>query len=241
MICKEFRGALIELSRGGLFDVNERARAVSHVSVCMACSRFFDAQLALTTTETALAGETVEISPPPELEALLRAEYAFHLRTRGGRFAKSATALAIAAALICAWLATPRRGWHAPEVASSAGFLPVAPPPVTAEPERRTAVRSPVRKRPAAPSRRPAQQAADSVEAPFVAIPYTIPLDPHEQAAVVRMEMPVAALTAVGLSVPTPDSSASAMADVIVGRDGRMRAIRLLSISNPNSERSNSR
>jgi hypothetical protein len=46
-----------------------------------------------------------------------------------------------------------------------------------------------------------------------------------------HLEMPVAALAAAGLTVTVPDPRASAQTDVIVGEDGRIRAIRLLSIS----------
>ena len=65
----------------------------------------------------------------------------------------------------------------------------------------------------------------------FVAIPYTAPLAPYENIRVVRMEVPVAALVAAGLPVQTPDAGALAQADVVVGQDGRARAVRLVSVS----------
>jgi hypothetical protein len=71
-------------------------------------------------------------------------------------------------------------------------------------------------------------------EQPFVAIPYVAPLDPYERAEVVRMELPVSALIAAGLQVDTDDARASVQADVVVGQDGRARAVRLVSISNVN-------
>jgi hypothetical protein len=82
----------------------------------------------------------------------------------------------------------------------------------------------------------PARSAAPSEdvqgsEQPFVPIPYVTPLGPYERAEVVRMEVPVAALIAAGLPVRTADPGARAQADVVVGQDGRMRAIRLISIS----------
>ena len=48
MSCRQWRNSLIEISRGGLFDVNERKRAVAHMSVCAGCSRLFDEQLTVT-------------------------------------------------------------------------------------------------------------------------------------------------------------------------------------------------
>lgn len=76
-----------------------------------------------------------------------------------------------------------------------------------------------------------AQDVAGS-EQPFVPIPYVTPLAPYERAEVVRMEVPVAALIAAGLPMQTADAGAQAEADVVVGQDGRARAIRLVSISN---------
>jgi hypothetical protein len=72
---------------------------------------------------------------------------------------------------------------------------------------------------------------------PFLPIPYTQPLQPGERAEVVRMLMPVAALIAAGFPVATSDASAEASADVIIGEDGRARAVKLISISERSIER----
>jgi hypothetical protein len=66
---------------------------------------------------------------------------------------------------------------------------------------------------------------------PFIAIPYTVPLGADEQATVVRMSLPVPALAAAGLPIVAPEPDALAQADVLVGQDGRARAVRVLSIS----------
>ena len=66
---------------------------------------------------------------------------------------------------------------------------------------------------------------------PFVPIPYVTPLGPYEQARVVRMEVPVSQLIAAGLPMRTADVGAQAEADVVVGQDGRARAVRLVSVS----------
>ena len=68
-------------------------------------------------------------------------------------------------------------------------------------------------------------------EQPFVPIPYVAPLGVYERAEIVRMEMPVAALIAAGLPMRIADPGARVEADVIVGQDGRARAVRLISIS----------
>jgi anti-sigma factor RsiW len=60
----------------------------------------------------------------------------------------------------------------------------------------------------------------------FVEIPYLAPLDPHENATVVRIQIRVATLIAVGYRV-TADPDAIVPADVLVGEDGRAHAVRV--------------
>ena len=81
---------------------------------------------------------------------------------------------------------------------------------------------------PAAPA------AVEQSEAPFVPIPYLAPPAPYERIEVVRMQLPVAALIAAGVPVRTADPGARVEADVMVGQDGRARAVRLVSNSNLN-------
>jgi hypothetical protein len=73
-----------------------------------------------------------------------------------------------------------------------------------------------------------------SQDQPFVPIPYVTPLAPYERANVVRVNVPVAALLAAGLPVAAADAGATAQADLVVGPDGRARAVRLVSISDFN-------
>jgi hypothetical protein len=65
-------------------------------------------------------------------------------------------------------------------------------------------------------------------EQPFVAIPYVAPLGKYERAEVVRMQLPVSALMAAGLPVRMTDPGLQVVADVLVGQDGRARALRLV-------------
>ena len=64
---------------------------------------------------------------------------------------------------------------------------------------------------------------------PFLAIPYVAPLAPYERASVTRMEIPVAALMAAGFQVHGVEPGGTVKADVLVGQDGRMHAVRLIS------------
>lgn len=71
-------------------------------------------------------------------------------------------------------------------------------------------------------------------EQPFIPIPYVLPPAPYERVEIVRMRVPVAALISAGLPVGSADPGAQAEADVLVGQDGRPRAVRLVSISSFN-------
>jgi hypothetical protein len=62
----------------------------------------------------------------------------------------------------------------------------------------------------------------------FTPIPYTLPLGDGESTRVVRMEIPIAELAAAGFRLPPIDPSAVVTADVILGDDGRPRAVRLV-------------
>jgi len=85
-------------------------------------------------------------------------------------------------------------------------------------------------KQPATPPAAEAQVDAEA-EQPFVPIPYVLPPAPYERVEVVRMMVPVAELIAAGFQMQTSDQGAEAEADVMVGQDGRPRAVRLISVS----------
>jgi hypothetical protein len=84
------------------------------------------------------------------------------------------------------------------------------------------AAMAPHRKAPAA------NRAGNQNDAPFVEIPYLPPLDPRENSVIVRMNIRVATLIAVGYRV-TADPEEIVPADVLVGEDGRAHAVRVLS------------
>lgn len=236
MSCNFQRGSLIEFASGRPLAARERENITAHVGVCAACRQFLEEQTELSQAMTEFAAGTTE-RPPAEVESAVLSEFAsrfvsstFASRRRfEGLWLRVAAAVVLAAAAIAGLVAIERTR-HAQPVASLRPGLP--------EPARQTSppiVNSPVAAATAFPARNraPKRRAPTSPasEAPFVAIPYTLPLDPRERATVMHLEMPVAALAAAGLTVTVPDPRASAQTDVIVGEDGRIRAIRLLSIS----------
>jgi hypothetical protein len=74
----------------------------------------------------------------------------------------------------------------------------------------------------------PVEQVQES-EQPFIGLPYITQPSPYDRIQVVRMEVPVAALIAAGLPMQGADPGARVEADVVVGQDGRARAVRLIS------------
>jgi predicted anti-sigma-YlaC factor YlaD len=73
----------------------------------------------------------------------------------------------------------------------------------------------------------PAEQAEATPEQ-FVAVPYVVPPAPYERTEVVRMQVSLSALEAMGFQVHTAQTGGSVTADVLCGQDGRVVAIALL-------------
>lgn len=75
--------------------------------------------------------------------------------------------------------------------------------------------------------RRPAPLAVEPAQTGFVRIPYVVPPLPYERTEIVHMNVPVAALIAVGFRRQEP-AGASVAAEVLVGQDDRPLAIRVV-------------
>lgn len=73
---------------------------------------------------------------------------------------------------------------------------------------------------------RPAPRTAGTDESGFVAVPFVPPIASYERSTVVSMQIPVANLLAEGYST-SADPSSVVQADVLLGEDGRMYAVRL--------------
>jgi hypothetical protein len=106
---------------------------------------------------------------------------------------------------------------HAP--ATGASSLPVAPHPMVS-----AGARPSGRVHPIARPRPPAVIRPSG----FVELPGAAALPAFESGAIVRMELPVASLPSYGVDISTGGASHPVEADVLVGQDGRARAIRLV-------------
>jgi predicted anti-sigma-YlaC factor YlaD len=74
----------------------------------------------------------------------------------------------------------------------------------------------------------PAPRHARTGENGFVAVPYVPPIASYERSSVVSMQIPVADLLAEGYTIAA-DPSNLVQADVLLGEDGRVHAVRLAS------------
>jgi hypothetical protein len=215
MSCTEYESDLMELARGGYITSARR-----HAEVCHDCATFLEQQMALTELEYRLYGDE---AAPGDLEGRLLAEF---LKTRRPKANPPARwygwwpgAAAIAAAMIFVWRPAPK-AVPRPTV-SVADMKPAAA--IAA-----SVVSSPA---PKAIPRRTEPKEPTGADGDFLQVPYTQPVDPWERTEVRRMTMPVAALVAAGFPLNASDPGAEASADVLVGEDGRLRAVRLISIS----------
>jgi hypothetical protein len=83
-------------------------------------------------------------------------------------------------------------------------------------------------------TRRPAPSGRElaAAEQPFVPVPNVLPLDSYEIGRVMRVDVPVSALIGAGYSLPLADPAGMVKADLLVGEDGRVHAVRLVSDTN---------
>ena len=170
--------------------------------------------------KTKLAREAAQTPISPAVEAALLKEFVAHAAACRVEFTRRiALAVAIAASLLAvAW--PSRKPVEKPQPKVAAMASQIQPVPVAIHPL------------PVTHKRKPKHAAPADIEQQFVRIPYSMPLAPYERAEVVRMEMPVSALAAAGIHISTPDTSARAQADLVIGEDGMARAVRLISILN---------
>jgi hypothetical protein len=191
-----------------------------HSEDCEHCRIVFERQRRLSAASKVLAAEAATFSAPASVEhALLREMTNLH-RLRRRRIVYSVVSGAMAAGLAFTVWMTHQTASRPPVVAIAPKMPQVIAPVLTA------VVPAVVK------HRSHAAKPAPTPQEPFIAIPYTLPLEPYERADVMRMDVPVAALIAVGLPMNMADPAALARADVLVGQDGRARAIRLVTSSN---------
>jgi hypothetical protein len=233
MNCREFERPLMDCARNRPMDAAVRAALTAHLEICRQCSRALERQIRLSAAMGALAERTADVSAPPSIEQAILAELDTVNAHARRRWIYAGVGAALAASLAMAW-------WLGSAPASKKMEAHVTPAPPAAvlqasapEPMEITPAAAPVKRGVKRAAKRGVKP-APKPEAPFIAIPYTLPLDPRERVDVVRMDMPVAALIAAGLPVGSADPASHVRTDVLVGQDGRARAVRLVAAVSSN-------
>lgn len=171
---------------------------------------------------------------PPRIESFLAARMGTNRRRKATRL-WGAICLVCTALILLIWFGRQPVGRppHAPQVTSGyqtqLGSLPMGSGTRPVGSERIAAAHRPdtltSRKR-----RTPAHPKEDevSMSAPFMAIPYAEPVAPFEQIDIYRVQLPRATLGLYGVPAPAGDLEFRVTADVAVGSDGVVRAVRFV-------------
>ncbi len=244
MDCNRFRELLADLDRPGVLSAELRDRAFEHAEACADCGQLLTESELLDAGLRRLAAREGDSQPPPLVEERLLNVF----RQRNVRAARETTwryaaAIGVAAVLLLAfgfWL-NQRAGERNARPGSETNHTFAAMSPVTQqEKEKISAAELPAGERMAQSSHSVAESAkresasadalvsdADSA-AEFIPLPDADP-GPMDDGAVVRVEMPRAALANFGLPVEAMEGDGTIRADLIVSADGTPQAIHVLS------------
>ncbi len=236
MDCSQFQKIVHDLERPGTEGFALRESALAHAESCSHCAPLMTGAESLDAALRALAASNGEQQASPRVGTALIEEFR---RQRAAssrrRVQRQIAALGAAAAILLALgFSLYRRTTAGPGVAPVTNVTekisapPVASPTVVPE-------ASPV----AVPAESlqqnqvVASQSDESAYATnFVPLPYADDPSALEDGAVVRVEMPRAALASFGLPVAAMESDGTVRADLVVSADGTPQAIRLISPDN---------
>ena len=173
----------------------------------------------------ALKDVTALESAPERVQKAVLTEFRASVRpARQSRIRWWAVAAAAAAVVTCFIVYTSKPRPEAPLTKIQA-----APQIVTAAPEKpSTVVQTAKRKRHVRPSASRRPEPAAEVATDFLPVLAAPALQPGEHAAVVRVELPRSSLRAFGLPSSEERRSDRVNADVVLGQDGLIRAVRFI-------------
>jgi len=239
MNCAEFEALMPDLNRRETRGKPVYEAALAHARLCDQCSKLMVETESLERGLRALAAEDLSKQAPARVEANLLREF------RGTKMAAArrkvnwqAAAIGIAAAVLLVvgvamhrWLTTQPGNVHVTQAP------PAVAPAEASNPGDHTVVmkaESSVSKAPKPSGRRmrpiPTQAQAGLSEATdFITLPYADDPSTFDEGAVVRVEMPRAALASFGLPVGFAPNNDRVRADLLVAQDGTPQAIRLVS------------
>jgi hypothetical protein len=223
MDCTQFENIVHEIERPGTEGFALGESALAHAESCSKCARLMTEAESLDAGLRAMMAAAAMQKAPPSVEALLMAELrrnrAAYLRSRVRRQVAALSTAAVALLAVGLW---PRHRAVQPIGAAKTAELVQAPgsPGVPAISAAAGAL---------AQDLTTEINAGDSEYATsFVPLPYADDPSAIDDGAVVRVEMPRAALASFGLPVAAMESGGTVRADLIVSADGTPQAIRLV-------------
>jgi hypothetical protein len=224
MDCSQFEKIVHDLDRPGTEGFALRESALAHAETCSHCAPLMIDSESLDAALHSLAQRGAGRQASPRVESALIEEFR---RQKAASFRRSvqrqiAALSAAAAILLVLGFSLHRR------ITAGTGLVPV------------TNVAQMTSAPPSAASGESLQQDQDLASQPddatyaenFVPLPYADDPSALDEGAVVRVEMPRAALASFGLPVAAMESAGTVRADLIVSADGTPQAIRLVSQDN---------
>ncbi len=241
MDCDRFREYLADVDRPGVLTREICEQVFAHAEECGDCAEMLTRSEALDSELRRLAANDGQLQAPSQLESRLIAVFRERRasRRRGAAW-RYASAISIAAVLVLAI------GLRMSRSRTGGGALPemtIGKPLVTVKPTMQAAKglssahatrptpRSSARQVEAAENSRAAGPSSNVVDAEnengFIALSDVDEAAPLDDAAVVQVEMPRAALASFGLPLEAMEGGGTVRADLIVSADGTPQAIRL--------------
>jgi hypothetical protein len=220
--CEELRENLVAVARGEKVDAADERTLREHIESCPQCRR----RMANEASSAAV--------PPPEVRAALMAEFRRQHRAAPIRrqvfkwVAVGGVAAAVVMALV--WANSGPGPWR-PDATAALLKAPVSVaevPTVVPQPAEKKATgqaKAHPTRRPRAP--KPVEESPE-VATDFIEIPYAEPLRPEERADVFRIQVPRASMAVFGLPVSGGRLDSRITADVLMGEDGVVRAVRFV-------------
>ena len=241
MDCATFEDIVHDLNRPGTSGTEQCESALAHAESCDSCAALLTQVEWLDFSLHELAEFAAGRQVPLRIEAAVLQEFrrAKEVAARRQIRWRLAAVAAAAALFLALGLSLRHRGLHspsqAPEIAvQSPHETPQVGSVAPALPER---LAEPAANRPVAHRRsafREPNGVGDATEpATFVRLPYSDDSAALDGGAIVRVELPRAALASFGLPIADLGDTQRILADLVVSADGTPQAIRL--ISQPNS------
>jgi hypothetical protein len=256
MDCATFENIIHDLDRTGTPGAAQSESALAHAESCHTCAALLRQAECLEFSLRKLAGSVARRRAPSRVEAALLEDFrrskavAAHRQIRHGLAAAAiASALFLMLGLALryrdstSWALVPEVAIKFPHQAPALGSVPPGHPARLAPAGAPEAFDAPMANRSAVPRPTAANKPNDSSDsgetanaASFVRLPYADDSVSLDGGAIVRIELPRAALASLGLPVSDSGDTQRILADLIVSSDGTPEAIRLISDSNARQE-----